>query len=368
MRIPERVVADGSRKVMTGKDRTSWRYTARLLPRARSRIVLASRSASPLRTTATPIVSTPIRKKGTGLAKPCRASRRLAVAPLSASRVTLKSAATPGARISPVHSRMVIKVTISARWPASGRPASSGGRNSAAARPASGIRSAVVLRRVAPAAAVSGRLITRRHPPTERAGCVRLLAGGPRAHSSIARRRIGRGAAAADGRDARRALRRGVLDVLRRARGTAAPAARGHGRPGLRTRAPAARSGRALPGRGPPRLRRHTGDDRPRPAADLQAGESDPDAPRRGDPAAAARLGYRESHEHVVRAPRLRRAIADPGRDPAGARSRRDLPAERLGSPAALHLPGLSAGRPERERARGAQAGVSSLPRAQQVT
>src|SRR5437667_466064 len=100
MRIPERVVAEGSRKVMTGKDRTSWRYTARLLPRARSRIVLASRSARPLRTTATPIVSTPIRKKGTGLAKPCSASRRLVVAPLSASRVTLRSAATPGARIS----------------------------------------------------------------------------------------------------------------------------------------------------------------------------------------------------------------------------------------------------------------------------
>ncbi|PYN24825.1 MAG: hypothetical protein DMD99_09915 [Candidatus Rokuibacteriota bacterium] len=88
------------------------------------------------------------------------------MAPLSARSVTPTRAATPGSRSSPVQSRMVISVTISARWPASGRPASRGGRNNPAARPASGTASASVRRRVPPATAASVRLIARRHPPT----------------------------------------------------------------------------------------------------------------------------------------------------------------------------------------------------------
>src|SRR4029453_7939419 len=90
----------------------------------------ASRSASPLRTTATPIVRTPARKYGTGLAKPCSASRMLAAAPVRASSVTLSSAVTPGSRLSVVHRTMVMSVTTSARCPAADRSGLSGGNHS----------------------------------------------------------------------------------------------------------------------------------------------------------------------------------------------------------------------------------------------
>src|SRR4030095_15732587 len=112
------------------------------------------------------MVSTPIRKKGTGLAKPCSASRTLPVAPLRARSVTPTRAATPGSRSSPVQSRMVISVTISARWPASGSPARRGGKKSPAERPMRGTARARVLRRMPPRTAASIRLIARRHPPT----------------------------------------------------------------------------------------------------------------------------------------------------------------------------------------------------------
>src|SRR5256886_17482819 len=114
MRMPERVVADGSTKVSTGNASTSCTWTARLRPRARSRIVRASRSARPLFTTAAPIVSTPTRKYGTGLANPCSAARIVGVAPLSGSRVTASSAVTPGSSVSLVHSTIAISITSSA--------------------------------------------------------------------------------------------------------------------------------------------------------------------------------------------------------------------------------------------------------------
>ena len=120
--MPERVVADGSRKVITGNARTRCRYTARLRPRACPRIDRARRSARPLRTTATPIVRTPTRKYGTGLAKPCSAGRIPSAAPVSARSTIASSAVTPGSSASVVHSTMIISVTRSARWPAPDRP------------------------------------------------------------------------------------------------------------------------------------------------------------------------------------------------------------------------------------------------------
>ena len=78
--------------------------------------------------------------------------------------------------------------------------------------------------------------------------------------------------------------------------------------------------------------------------------------------AAAARRCHRESGEHVVGAPRLRRAPADPGRDPSRSRARRDLSAERLDSPAALELSGVATRRHEGERARRGQTRLRLFP------
>src|SRR5438309_3529506 len=83
--------------------------------------------------------------------------------------------------------------------------------------------------------------------------------------------------------------------------------------------------------------------------------------------AAAPGVRHRPSRQHVVGPSRLRRAVADDGRHPACARPGRDLPAERLGSPAALRLSCLSSRRHEGERARRAQTGFSALSRAEQV-
>jgi hypothetical protein len=69
-------------------------------------------------------------KYGTGLAKPWSASRKLFVAPVSASSVTPSSAAAPESSQRVVQRTMVISVTRSARWPESERPWKSGGSKS----------------------------------------------------------------------------------------------------------------------------------------------------------------------------------------------------------------------------------------------
>ena len=61
-RMPVRVVAEGRRRVSRGKAISSCRYSASGRPRQPRRNRCATRSARPLRCTASPIVSTPIRK------------------------------------------------------------------------------------------------------------------------------------------------------------------------------------------------------------------------------------------------------------------------------------------------------------------
>ena len=131
-RMPVRVVAEGRISVSSGIAASSCKYSDNALPRERCRKNSATRSAKPLRCTARPIVSTPIRKYATGSEKPDSASRKPGTPPDSTSPAMRIKPVTAAGSASEHHSTIANSAMAITRLPGSGKPAGVGAAISAA--------------------------------------------------------------------------------------------------------------------------------------------------------------------------------------------------------------------------------------------
>jgi hypothetical protein len=101
------------------------------LPRALRASKRAARWARPLASTAVPMAATPTRKNVTSEVKPTSASGSRMPGFIASSTMT-SSAVTPSGTASEIHRMVPAKVTPSAAWPGSVRPATGGSRRAAA--------------------------------------------------------------------------------------------------------------------------------------------------------------------------------------------------------------------------------------------